>query len=108
MRPKATHLYGACSQGADDRRRDYHHGRPAGREPMPLVPGGPVLATGFGIRSAIVKRWRHINRRAAAQQAGRRTVAQRQTRKNGIQWQWVGPTCTLSIQTPAVGFSTEQ
>ena len=57
MRPKATHLYGACSQGADDRRRDYHHGRPAGREPMPLVPGGCPghwVRDPFGDRQAMV------------------------------------------------------
>ena len=56
MRPKATHLYGACSQGADDRRCDYHHGRPAGREPMPLVPGGRPghwVRYPFGDRQAV-------------------------------------------------------
>ena len=56
MRPKATHLCGTCSQGADDRRRDYHHGRPAGREPMPLVPGGRPghwVRYPFGDRQAV-------------------------------------------------------
>ena len=81
MRPKATVHYGICPQCAGK------------GEMITITADGldlslctscmaAVLATGSGIRSAIVKRWRWVNRRAAAQQAHGRAAVQRQARAN--------------------------
>jgi len=79
MRPKATAHLGTCSQCTGDGEVITIEADPF---PLSLCPSclAAVLASGSGIRSAIVKQWRRVNRKAAAQQAGRRAELQRKAR----------------------------
>ena len=80
-RPKAVSHHGTCTQCAGEGDVITIEADPL---PLSLCPAcmAAVLATGSGIRSAIVKRWRQVNRKVAAQQAGRRAEAQRQAGAN--------------------------
>jgi len=81
MQAKATAHLGICSQWAGEGDVITIEADPI---PLSLCPSclAAILATGSGLRSGIVKRWRPVNRKAAAQQAGRRAAAQRQARAN--------------------------
>ena len=81
MQPKATAHLGTCSQCAGEGEVITITADP---RDLSLCPScmAAVLATGSGIRSAIVKRWRQVKRRTAAEQAGRRAAVQRQARAN--------------------------
>jgi hypothetical protein len=79
LQPKATAHLGTCSQRAGEGEVVTSTADPLDLSRCSSCMAA-VLATGSGIRSAIVKRWRWVNRRAAAQQAGRRAGAERQAR----------------------------
>ena len=80
-RPKAVSHHGTCLQFAGEGDVITIEADPL---PLSFCPAclAAVLATGSGIRSAIVRRWRQAHRKAAAKQAGRRAAAQRQARAN--------------------------